>query len=51
MRFSLQLDELAFSLQFQESLLHGQHSCLGPAVYFLSLNSNRAAAVKPPLLE
>lgn len=35
MRSSLQLDELAFPLQFQESLLHGQHSCLGPAVLSL----------------
>lgn len=36
MRFSLQLDELAFSLQVQQTLLHGQQSCLGPAI-FISL--------------
>lgn len=52
MRFSLQLDELAFSLQLQQSLLHGQQSCLDPALwfFFLSLNSNQTFAVKLLLL-
>lgn len=52
MRFSLQLDELAFSLQLQQSLLHGQQPCLGPAIFFsLSLNSSQTVAVKRLLLE
>lgn len=34
MRFSLQVDELAFSLQLQQSLLHGQQPCLGPDILF-----------------
>lgn len=42
MRFSLQLDELALSLQLQQSLLHGQQSCLDPAIFFslFQLKSN-----------
>jgi len=41
-------DELAFSLQLQQSLLRGQQSCLGPAGIFLSLNSSRTVAVGAP---